>query len=62
MTFRRRHLGPNLSIEQDIMMRPYDRRPFLARVVIARSDDQTLPWDFWILDRDAAPLVLMPPA
>ena len=40
-------LGPNLGIERNVMVRPRDHRPLLARVMITRqADDHTVRWDF----------------
>jgi len=42
-------LGPNLTIERNVLVRPRARRPLLARVLITRqSDDQSVRWDFSI--------------
>jgi hypothetical protein len=40
-------VAPNVTIERDVMMRPRERKPLLARVTVTRAeDDQTIYWKF----------------
>jgi len=40
-------LSPNVTIERDFMLRPRDRKPFLARAIITRQpNDATFWWSF----------------
>ena len=40
-------LAPNLTIERNLMIRPRERKPLLARAIISRAeDDKTVFWEF----------------
>ena len=49
-------LSANVSIERDCMLRPRDRKPFLARAIITRQpDDATFSWNFTRLTQTEPP-------
>ena len=40
-------MAPNVVLERSVMLRPLERKPFLAHVTITRqADDVTVRWDF----------------
>ncbi len=45
-------VAPNVTIEWDVMIRPRERKPLLARVTVSRAeDDQTVYWKFALVGR-----------
>jgi hypothetical protein len=40
-------VGPNVTIDTNVVLRPRDRKPVLARALMTRQlDDQTVRWEF----------------
>jgi hypothetical protein len=40
-------VAPNVTIEKSLVLRPRERRPIVARVMLTRqADDQTVLWQF----------------